>query len=76
MQEAIDWVLASDVLLLTSGAGLSADSGLPVFADIAKVPAYLEKKLSYTDLCNPKWIEEDPSLFYGFYVTILLRSLH
>ena len=57
----------ADVLLLATGAGWSADSGLSVYKDIAKIKAYHDKNLDYADICNPKWIEEDPALFYGFW---------
>jgi hypothetical protein len=71
------------VLLLCTGAGFSADSGLAVYKDVADVPAYKERKLDYADICVPGslfdmdtfclncmrvgWIEQDPDLFYGFW---------
>ena len=33
-------VAEADVLMVLTGAGFSADSGLAVYADVARVPAY------------------------------------
>ena len=55
----------ADVLLLATGAGWSADSGLAVYRDVADVAAYRERGLTYRDICQPHWLEEDPALFYG-----------
>eukprot|EP00939_MAST-03C_sp_MAST-3C-sp1_P001645 g1645.t1 len=54
-------------LLVTAGAGFSADSGLPVYKDIADVEAYRKMGLDYSDLCEPSWIDRDPGIFYGFW---------
>ena len=59
----------SDALLLMTGAGWSADSGLAVYADVACMPAYLERGLTYRDLCDPGWLEKEPALFLGFWGT-------
>ena len=40
-------LLDADFLLITAGAGFSADSGLPVYKDIADLPAYHRRKLDY-----------------------------
>merc|ERR1719162_754864 len=34
---------AADVLMLCTGAGFSADSGLAVYGDIARIPAYSKR---------------------------------
>jgi len=60
-------IVEADFLLLSIGAGFSADSGLAVYNDIADIPAYHELGLGYRDLCNPCWIRRDPELFYGFW---------
>eukprot|EP01100_Stratorugosa_tubuloviscum_P005918 TRINITY_DN2592_c1_g1_i3.p1 TRINITY_DN2592_c1_g1~~TRINITY_DN2592_c1_g1_i3.p1 ORF type:complete len:160 (-),score=64.24 TRINITY_DN2592_c1_g1_i3:221-700(-) len=57
----------ASVLIVQTGAGMSADSGLPIYKDVADVEAYRKSKLSYYDLCQPDLILEDPSLFYGFW---------
>lgn len=57
----------ADILLLSIGAGFSADSGLAVYKDIADVPAYNKAGLSYVDLCSPDWLSSNPSIFFGFW---------
>lgn len=51
--------------VLSAGAGFSADSGLAVYADIAKVKAYEALNLEYHDICTPDWGDRFPELFYG-----------
>ncbi|DAZ94839.1 TPA: hypothetical protein N0F65_012528 [Lagenidium giganteum] len=63
----MDLIARADFLLVAAGAGFSADSGLPVYNDIANVAAYQEQGLEYQDLCDPYWLEEDPELFLGFW---------
>ncbi|POM75184.1 Hypothetical protein PHPALM_7747, partial [Phytophthora palmivora] len=58
---------AADFLLIATGAGFSADSSLPVYADIAKVDAYDKMGVEYQDLCDPYMLEQDEDLFYGFW---------
>ena len=60
-------IAQADVLLLLTGAGWSADSGLAVYKDVADVQAYKDRDLTYANICEPKWLEEDPELFYGFW---------
>ena len=60
-------ILESDALILMTGAGWSADSGLAVYADVANVQAYHDRGLTYHDLCNPAWLESEPELFHGFW---------
>lgn len=50
---------------MSAGAGFSADSGLPVYKDIANVPAYHRMGVTYADLCEPRWIVSDPEVFFG-----------
>jgi len=57
----------ADILLLVTGAGFSADSGLAVYGDIAQVEAYRKEHLEYHDLCMPHILGKDPELFYGFW---------
>mmetsp|Transcript_1681 Transcript_1681/g.3823 ORF Transcript_1681/g.3823 Transcript_1681/m.3823 type:complete len:506 (+) Transcript_1681:16-1533(+) len=57
----------ADVLLLVTGAGFSADSGLAVYQDVGKVEAYQLRCLDYADICQRKWIDDEPALFYGFW---------
>ncbi|CAE8589602.1 unnamed protein product [Polarella glacialis] len=65
--EAARTIAEADVFLLCTGAGFSADSGLAIYADVAKVPAYAARGLEYRDLCQPFWLEQEPELFWGFW---------
>lgn len=49
-------VRRSSFLLIGAGAGLSADSGLPVYADIAHNKAFSKEGLDYGDLCDPQFV--------------------
>jgi NAD-dependent SIR2 family protein deacetylase len=57
----------ADVLLVVTGAGFSADSGLAVYNDIARIKPYADRMLKYHDLCEPHWLQTDRELFYGFW---------
>ena len=54
-------------LLIAAGAGFSADSGLPVYADIAAVPEYAARGLTYQELCTTQLLVCDPRASYGFW---------
>lgn len=71
LRAAGEAVAEADVLLYHLGAGMSADSGLAVFVDLANVPAYKELGLSYTDLSQPYWLEKDHAIFFGFWGSCL-----
>eukprot|EP00928_Gymnodinium_smaydae_P086772 TRINITY_DN71202_c0_g1_i1.p1 TRINITY_DN71202_c0_g1~~TRINITY_DN71202_c0_g1_i1.p1 ORF type:complete len:400 (-),score=54.41 TRINITY_DN71202_c0_g1_i1:117-1316(-) len=60
-------ISTADVLLLCTGAGFSADSGLAVYADVAEVDAYKARDLHYHDICQPGWLQSEPDLFWGFW---------
>mmetsp|Transcript_3243 Transcript_3243/g.4372 ORF Transcript_3243/g.4372 Transcript_3243/m.4372 type:complete len:414 (-) Transcript_3243:327-1568(-) len=66
-KKAAEALAKSDILLVVTGAGFSADSGLAVYGDLAKVKAYKERNLEYCDVCQPQWVESNPELFYGFW---------
>mmetsp|Transcript_13961 Transcript_13961/g.43281 ORF Transcript_13961/g.43281 Transcript_13961/m.43281 type:complete len:174 (-) Transcript_13961:189-710(-) len=65
--EAADAIVEADAILFCTGAGWSADSGLAVYRDIAKVEAYAARDVDYRDLCVPRWLKEEPALFWGFW---------
>jgi NAD-dependent SIR2 family protein deacetylase len=64
-------VASADALLLTAGAGMGVDSGLPDFRGDEgfwnAYPPYRHLGLSFVDLANPRWFEDDPHLAWGFY---------
>ena len=62
---------AAEALLVTAGAGMGVDSGLPDFRGPegfwAAYPPYRDLGLSFEDLADPRWFAEDPTLAWGFY---------
>ncbi len=64
-------IAAADALLVTAGAGMGVDSGLPDFRGDRgfwrAYPAYEHLGLSFMELANPRWFREDPALAWGFY---------
>merc|ERR550539_866531 len=56
-----------DFLLIATGAGYSADSGLATYPDIADIKPYRKQNLDYMELCQPKWLSKNPGLFFGFW---------
>jgi len=61
----------AQALLVTAGAGMGVDSGLPDFRGPEgfwnAYPAYRHLGLSFVDLANPHWFQRDPALAWGFY---------
>lgn len=66
-KKAATALIEADILLVVAGAGMSSDSGLPVYNQIADVPIYNEMKLTYGMLCTPDWLKDDSEIFYGFW---------
>ena len=60
-------ILRADYLLVATGAGFSADSGLPVYADVAKNSYYASRGKDYADLANARLLMEEPELFWKFW---------
>jgi NAD-dependent SIR2 family protein deacetylase len=70
-KQAANAIYRCKFLLIATGAGFSACSGLPVYNDIANIPIYKEKGFSYHDLARPTMLEgsdSDVSFFYGFWL--------
>jgi NAD-dependent SIR2 family protein deacetylase len=61
----------SDALLITAGAGMSADSGLPTFRGDQgfwnSFPAFEATSTVFTDIANPDQFRHDPYLAWAFY---------
>jgi len=64
---------AADFLLVAAGAGFSADSGLPLYCDVAAHPIYQQLGLTYQDLALPRLFVENAGLFFGFWGDCLAR---
>ena len=60
-----------NAVLITAGAGLGVDSGLPDFRGTEgfwrAYPAFKKKGLDFYDLANPRWFKDNPSQAWGFY---------
>jgi NAD-dependent SIR2 family protein deacetylase len=75
MEEAIkaatNAVKNADHLLITAGAGMGVDSGLPDFRGNEgfwrAYPIARKLGLSFAQLANPRWFDEDPHLAWAFY---------
>ena len=52
-KQAAHKIKDADILLVVTGAGFSADSGLATYIDVADVEAYNRKGWTYRDLCQP-----------------------
>jgi NAD-dependent SIR2 family protein deacetylase len=61
----------ADALLVTAGAGMGVDSGLPDFRGDAgfwkAYPPFAKLGLRFVDLATPRWFADDPELAWGFY---------
>lgn len=70
--EQCAWAIASaDALLVTAGAGMGVDSGLPDFRGNAgfwkAYPALAHSGTSFTEIANPSAFRADPARAWGFY---------
>ena len=69
--EAAAAVAEAEALLITTGAGMGVDSGLPDFRGnqgFWKAYPPLERLgISFVDMANPGWFSRDPELAWGFY---------
>lgn len=68
---AADAIRSADSLLITTGAGMGVDSGLPDFRGTEgfwrAYPAAKQLGLRFEQLANPSWFVRDPGLAWGFY---------
>ncbi|WP_165072620.1 SIR2 family NAD-dependent protein deacylase [Paludisphaera rhizosphaerae] len=68
---AAEVLAAADALLITAGAGMGVDSGLPDFRGREgfwrAYPPYAKLGLDFAQLASPRWFREDPTLAWGFY---------
>lgn len=54
--------------------GFSADSGLPVYADIARVEKYASRDKTYADLADISLLVTDPELFTEFWMSCVVST--
>ena len=61
----------SDALLITAGAGMGVDSGLPDFRGTQgfwqAYPAIAQLGLNFAQMANPEWFHKSPELAWAFY---------
>ncbi|MFL9916902.1 Sir2 family transcriptional regulator [Paraburkholderia fungorum] len=71
LEKAAGWLRDADGLLITAGAGMGVDSGLPDFRGrdgfSRAYPALRHRGLSFEDMANPAMFAEHPKLAWGFY---------
>ncbi|MFZ5438361.1 MAG: SIR2 family NAD-dependent protein deacylase [Myxococcota bacterium] len=71
LSRAAEALATADALLITAGAGMGVDSGLPDFRGDEgfwrAYPPFRALGLSFVDLANPAWFSRDPALAWGFY---------
>lgn len=71
LDRAADAIRGASALLVTAGAGMGVDSGLPDFRGDEgfwrAYPPFAKLGLSFVDLANPRWFSRDPRLAWGFY---------
>ena len=75
LQEKIDLaaerIKRADALLISAGAGIGVDSGLPDFRGdegFWKAYPYARKLgISFVELANPRWFSSDPHIAWAFY---------
>lgn len=64
-------VAAADALLVTAGAGMSADSGLPVFRGNEgfwrAYPPLAKLGISFERMAQPGWFHDKPRMAWAFY---------
>ncbi|RUM58971.1 MAG: NAD-dependent deacetylase [Persephonella sp.] len=71
IERARETVREADALLITAGAGMGVDSGLPDFRGTEgfwrAYPIAKRLGLRFEELANPRWFEENPKLAWAFY---------
>ena len=71
IERAADAIASATALLVTAGAGMGVDSGLPDFRGDEgfwrSYPPYQKLGLGFIDLANPDWFKKDPGFAWGFY---------
>jgi NAD-dependent SIR2 family protein deacetylase len=71
IEQAADWLREADGLLVTAGAGIGVDSGLPDFRGNEGLwrayPTLGAAQIGFESIANPASFHEDPALAWGFY---------
>ncbi|UCV28546.1 SIR2 family NAD-dependent protein deacylase [Ferribacterium limneticum] len=71
LEQAAAWLRSADGLLITAGAGMGIDSGLPDFRGPggfwSVYPALGRARIAFESIANPAAFECDPQQAWGFY---------
>jgi NAD-dependent SIR2 family protein deacetylase len=71
MMDAAKLIANADGLLITAGAGMGVDSGLPDFRGTEgfwnAYPALGQAQITFENIANPQYFHSDPLLAWGFY---------
>ncbi|BAT71645.1 Sir2 family transcriptional regulator [Thermosulfidibacter takaii ABI70S6] len=71
MDKAAQAITEAEVLIITAGAGIGVDSGLPDFRGDKgfwkAYPLYERLGLNFVEMANPYHFERDPAFGWGFY---------
>lgn len=69
--QAAQLIFHADAIIITAGAGMGVDSGLPDFRGNEgfwkAYPPLAKLGLSFVEMANPFWFENKPRLAWGFY---------
>jgi NAD-dependent SIR2 family protein deacetylase len=71
IRRAVSWLREADGMLVTAGAGMGVDSGLPDYRGAEgfwrAYPALKQHRLTFQDMANPRVMALHPRLCWGFY---------
>ena len=71
LNRAADVIRKARALLITAGAGMGVDSGLPDFRGVRgfwrAYPPLKDKGLQLPDMSTPRWFHKDPHFAWGFF---------
>jgi len=71
LEKAKQIIQQSDALLITAGAGMGVDSGLPDFRGNEgfwkAYPPIAKLGISFSSMANPKWFDDNPKFAWAFY---------
>lgn len=71
LRRAAEAISRAEALLVSAGAGMGVDSGLPDFRGgegfWRAYPPYRKLGLDFRTLADPRWFREDPQVAWGFY---------
>jgi NAD-dependent SIR2 family protein deacetylase len=71
LEKAARSIAAADAILITAGAGMGVDSGLPDFRGTSgfwkAYPPIAKLGISFSEMANPMWFHQKPTLAWAFY---------